>query len=137
MVKKGGKRNDAYNLPGNGGRVRGHAHVGKPTERRKKGRESDIEDREDEGATTTITSVAESGYGVIDGGKRYRAQEDETCKMIANSLDIDVNELVAVNKERCVLCVFCVCFVCVLCMFCVCFVCVLCVFLNRIIGRVK
>jgi hypothetical protein len=39
-------------------------------------------------------------WGVMEGGKKYRAREDETCQRIAHNLGIDINDLVAVNRAK-------------------------------------
>jgi hypothetical protein len=72
------------------------------------GRDADSEQSDDNGSDHLKEGEKEwseeLACGLIDGGRRYRAREDETCKMIAKNLDIDVGELVVTNKDRCALC---------------------------------
>jgi hypothetical protein len=64
--------------------------------------EDEENDQDDDGDDRGSTGRADGDgrWGVMEGGKKYRAREDETCQRIAHNLGIDINELVAVNRAK-------------------------------------
>lgn len=60
-----------------------------------------VEDQNEEEEDSDSEGTADTRpFGLLNGGKTYRAREDETCQRIAQNLGIDANELVMLNRSK-------------------------------------